>query len=94
MHRSCQPNRTRLRARAFSASTARYDRLVKRRFLARVGVPEFWIVDPDTRLVERSWPDGRVDVLDERLDWHPPGATEPFLLELEPFFADALGDEA
>ncbi len=76
-----------------SPSTARYDRLVKRRFYARMGVPEYWIVDPETRLVERSCPDGRVDVVGERLEWLPPGAAAPFVLELEPFFADALGDE-
>ena len=77
-----------------SPSTARRDRLEKRRFYARMGVPEYWIVDTDTRLVERSFPDGRVEVLGDRLAWQPPGAAEPFVLELEPFFADALGDES
>ena len=84
----------RLAVEVLSPSTARHDRLVKRRFYARMGVPEYWIVDPDTRLVERSHPDGRVDVVGDRLEWLPPGAAEPFVLELEPFFSDALGDEA
>jgi Uma2 family endonuclease len=76
-----------------SPSTARYDRLVKRRFFARAGVPEYWILDPDTRLLERSYPDGRVDVLgDERVTWHPEGAREPFVLDLPAFFREVLGD--
>ena len=76
-----------------SPSTARYDRLVKRRFYARMGVPEYWIVDPDTRLIERSYPDGRVDVLGEELGWHPEGATEPLAVDLPAFFAEAIGEE-
>ena len=82
-----------LAVEVLSPSTARYDRLVKRRFLARVGVPELWIVDLDARLVERSWPDGRVDVLDERLEWRPAGAAEPFVLDLPAYFTDVLGDD-
>ncbi|WP_284352791.1 Uma2 family endonuclease [Roseisolibacter agri] len=82
-----------LAVEVLSPSTARHDRLVKRRFYARMGVPEYWIVDTDTRLVERSYPDGRVAVVGDRLEWLPPGTTEPFVLELEQFFADALGDD-
>jgi Uma2 family endonuclease len=82
-----------LAVEVLSPSTARYDRLVKRRFFARVGVPEYWIVDADTRLVERSLPDGRVEVLDERLVWLPEGAREPFVLELPELFAEALGPD-
>lgn len=37
-----------------SPSTARRDRNVKRRHLLAAGVAEVWIVDPDTRTVERD----------------------------------------
>lgn len=37
-----------------SPSTARNDRGRKRNLLARYGVPEYWIVDPDARRVEVS----------------------------------------
>ena len=39
-----------------SPSTARADRTVKRRLFQRVGVPEYWIVDVEARLVERWRP--------------------------------------
>ncbi len=71
-----------------SPSTARSDRVRKRRFLQRVGVPEYWIVDVDSRVVERWQPgDERPALLDERLVWHPAGAAEPFTLDLPAFFA-------
>lgn len=74
-----------------SPSTARYDRLVKRRFYGRMGVPEYWIVDPDTRLVERCLPDGHSEVLGDVLLWHPTGAREALTIDLRAMFADALG---
>ena len=78
-----------------SPSTARYDRLVKRRFFARAGVPEYWIVDLDARLVERWTPnDERPEILGEDavLEWMPVGARAPFTLALSPFFAAVLAD--
>src|SRR6185295_6312427 len=39
-------------AEILSPSTARYDRLTKRRRFQRSGVPVYWIVDLDARLVE------------------------------------------
>ena len=85
--------RVRLTIEVLSPSTARHDRLVKRRFYARMRVPEYWIVDTDTRLIERSYPDGRVDVLGEELTWLPEGAAEPLVIDLQAFFTEALGDE-
>ena len=71
-----------------SPSSVRYDRITKRRFFLRVGVPEYWVVDVDLRAMER-WRvgDDRSELLDERLTWHPPGAAEPFTLDLRAFFA-------
>ena len=71
-----------------SPSTARHDRVTKRRFFQRVGVPEYWIVDADSRVVERWRPgDERPEVLDATLAWHPEGAAAPLVLDLAAFFA-------
>jgi Uma2 family endonuclease len=71
-----------------SPSSARYDRVTKRRFFQRVGVPEYWVVDLDARAVERWHPgDERAELLDERLTWQPEGAGEPFALDLASFFS-------
>ena len=42
-----------LAVEVLSPSTARYDRTLKRWRYQRAGVPEYWIVDLDARLVER-----------------------------------------
>jgi Uma2 family endonuclease len=36
-----------------SPSSARYDRMTKLAWYASIGVPEYWIVDPGTRMLER-----------------------------------------
>ena len=51
-----------------SPSTARADRTTKRRRYQRAGVPEYWVVDLDARLVERWRPaDERPEVLSDRV---------------------------
>ena len=76
-----------------SPSTAGCDRLKKRRRYARAGVPEYWVVDLDARLVERSRPDdARVELYDETIEWWPAGASEPLVIELGPLFREALDD--
>lgn len=78
-----------LAVEVFSPSTARYDRVTKRRFFARAGVPEYWIVDVDARVIERWTPtDERPEILgeEEAVTWAPPGARTPFVLALGAFF--------
>jgi Uma2 family endonuclease len=61
-------------AEVLSPSSGRYDRVVKRPKYQR-HVPEYWIVDLDSRLFERWLPnDDRPTILVESLEWHPPGA--------------------
>lgn len=77
-----------LAVEVLSPSTARYDRVSKRRFYQRVGVPEYWIVDVGSRLVERWRPeDERPEMLDISISWHPAGAPTALTLDLPAFFA-------
>jgi Uma2 family endonuclease len=76
-----------------SPSTARADRTVKRLLFQRAGVPEYWIVDLDARLVERWRPgDDRPEVITEVLRWHPDRATAPLEIDLPRLFATVNGD--
>ena len=67
-----------------------FDRRVKRDRHQREGVPEYWIVDVDARLIER-WRAGdeRPEILVERVEWDPP-ASQPLVIELGKFFQRAL----
>jgi Uma2 family endonuclease len=55
-----------------SMSTARLDRVEKRQTYQSERVPEYWIVDPDSRIVDRWRPaDVRPEVLEELVEWQP-----------------------
>ena len=70
-----------------SPSTARYDRFTKRRLYQSVGVPLYWIVDPDTRSVEVWTPDALFPrVAMERVEWVAPGSAAAFAVELAELF--------
>ena len=70
-----------------SPSTARTDRIRKRTFYQRAGVPEYWIVDNDAQVIDRWRPgDERPEVLIERIIWQPDGASEALVIDLEKFF--------
>ncbi len=82
-----------LAVEVLSPSTARADRTVKRLLFQRTGVAEYWIVDPDARLIERWRPgDARPEVLTALLRWHPDPAIEPLAIDLPQFFARVNGD--
>ena len=75
-----------------SPSSVRTDRGTKREFFQRVGVPDYWVVDLDARVVERWHPTGTApDVSSDVLEWNPDGATKPLSLDLAAFFANVLG---
>lgn len=75
-----------------SPSRVRTDRGTKREFFQRVGVPEYWVVDLDARVVERWHPTGTApDFLSGFLEWNPDGATKPLSLDLAAFFATVIG---
>jgi Uma2 family endonuclease len=69
-----------------SPSSARADRIVKLRRYRRAGVPEYWIVDVDGRVIER-WRlgDERPEIVADRLQWSPDGDTS-FILDVAEYF--------
>lgn len=74
-----------------SPSTARFDRVIKRGRYQRANI-EYWIVDLDSRLIERWLPgDERSSIHAERVEWQPASADAPFVIALEPFFTEVLG---
>jgi Uma2 family endonuclease len=84
-----------LAVEVISPESAKRDRGVKRDHFQRHGVPEYWIVDLDARLVERWRPeDERPEVLRDRLPWRPDVRHPALELDLPALFAAALGDEA
>jgi len=72
-----------------SPTTARADRQVKRRRYQRHGIREYWIVDLDSRLIERWRPsDERPEVLHDVVAWEL-GETR-LTIDLQAFFAEVL----
>jgi Uma2 family endonuclease len=79
----------RLVIEVLSPSTARYDRLTKRRRFQRSGVPAYWIVDLDARLVEVWAPaDVAPTIVDETLTWQPDGTVPPLMIDLADVFSE------
>ena len=68
------------------------DRTRKRRLYQRT-IPEYWIVDTDARRVELWRPNATAPELHaERLEWHPAGASAPFVLDVVAYFARVFGE--
>ena len=75
-----------------SPSTARYDRTLKRRFYQRAGIPEYWVVDLDARVIERWRPDDlRPEVIDQVLEWQPLPTVPPLQVALGDYFDEIDG---
>jgi Uma2 family endonuclease len=78
-------------AEVLSPSTARADRTAKRRLYQREGVSEYWLVDLDSRLVERWRPgDERPEILGDTLEWRIEGAVEPLIIDVPALFAEVF----
>jgi Uma2 family endonuclease len=74
-----------------SPSTAHTDRVDKRAMYREERVDEYWIVDLDSRIIERSTPaESRPEILDSRLEWLPEGATIPFAMDLAEYFEKVI----
>ena len=81
--------RLHLAAEVISPSTARADRMEKRTAYQDKEVPEYWVVDLDTRVFERWLPsDVRPEILSDRIEWHPVAEVPPLSIDLVSYFAE------
>ena len=75
-----------------SPSNPRYDYHTKRTLYLSSGVREYWVMDPDARIISR-W-QGRDDpgeVLSRTITWHPVGMEHALAIDIEQLFDEALG---
>jgi Uma2 family endonuclease len=80
-----------LAVEVLSPSTARTDRQRKRGIYQSQGVPEYWIVDLDARVVERWRPaDERPEIIADVLTWQPRTDVQPLSIGLDEFFFEVL----
>lgn len=80
-------------AEILSPGTARHDRFTKRRRYQQSGVPTYWVVDLESRMVESWTPGGvRPTMIDDQLRWEPGGGAPPLLIDLPNFFRDVWGE--
>jgi len=78
-----------LAVEGLSPTTARYDRRKKRPMFQSEGVPEFWIVDIDARVIERWRPeDERPEVVTDALTWQPLPEYPPLVIDVNAYFAE------
>jgi len=74
-----------------SPSNPTLDYQVKRRLYLKEGVPEYWIANPEARVVSRwTGVDDPGEVLSERIEWHAPGAATPMVIDIQALFDEAL----
>lgn len=82
-----------LAVEVLSPSTARADRVRKRRLYREERVGEYWLIDLDARVIERSTPtDPRVEILIDTLTWRPDEASSPFTFDVTDYFKRVLDD--
>jgi Uma2 family endonuclease len=80
-----------LAVEVLSPSTARVDRQVKRQRYQRHGIPEYWIVDLDSRLFERWRPgDERPEILNDAIEWVPDTAKPSLTIDIQGFFSEVF----
>lgn len=88
-----EAGRVLLTIEVLSPTSSRRDRVHKRRLYQRMGV-EYWLVDPDARVIERWLPSAsRPDILDDRLEWRAEGDSDPLVLDIPAMFSAALGED-
>ena len=82
-----------LAVEVISPSSVRADRYVKQRLFQSEAVPEYWIMDPLARTVER-WRlgDDVPEVLLETLTWQPVPDAPPLVLDLGALFRAVHGE--
>ena len=79
--------RLELAVEILSPSTTRADRYQKRELYQSEQVPEYWIIDLASRLVERWRPDDTApEELLESLSWQPRAEMAPLVIDLVEYF--------
>ncbi|MDX2056568.1 MAG: Uma2 family endonuclease [Gemmatimonadales bacterium] len=70
-----------------SPSTARHDRITKRRRYQQAGVGTYWVADVDAGAIE-VWTPGaeRPVIADRTVGWQPDPALPPLVIDLERYF--------
>ena len=82
-----------LAVEVISPSSARADRYRKRHLYQSEDVPEYWIVDPDARFVERWRPgDDAPEIVVKSLAWAPRENVEPLVIDLAAYFRRVHGE--
>ncbi len=72
---------------SLSPSTAHHDRVTKRQYYQRAGVPVYWIIDLDLRSVEVWSPGDRAPVTTKhRLLWQSDIGIPPLVIDLPRYF--------
>ena len=83
-----------LAVEVISPSSARTDRIEKRDYYMDVGVPDYWVVDLEARIVEWWRPSHeRPEVVRSTREWLPAGARAALVLDLPSFF-DRIREKA
>lgn len=76
-----------LTVEVLSPSTVQTDRGRKRMLYQEKGVPEYWIVDTDARVIERRHPnDSAVELLAASIEWSPDPEVPALVIDLPGYF--------
>jgi Uma2 family endonuclease len=76
-----------LTVEVLSPSTEHTDRGRKRALYKEKAVPEYWVIDPDERTVERHRPnESPVEILTGLLEWQPDPDAPPLVIDLPTYF--------
>jgi Uma2 family endonuclease len=71
-----------------SPTTRRRDLITKRDFYGKVGVRDYWIVDPESRDVRIVRPDREDVVTSTTVEWRPTGASARLVFPVSALFED------
>ncbi len=74
-----------------SGTTRRRDRVEKRDLYRDLGIPDYWIVDGERRIVRVARPHADDVDVSAVLTWQPAEITEPLEISLPEYFRAALG---
>ena len=73
----------------FSPTTRRRDQTYKKDFYVDARIPEYWLVDPDQRVVTVVQPGKERVTASDTLVWHPAQASAPLEVSLAEIFGPA-----